>query len=137
MAKTAKAHSFPVAIALFCWSLITGIRVAVFNILFIFLLLAIVVAIVTPDNEPLPPKSPLLISPAGYLVDQYTYLAPEEKLLNPSAEGQHEFLVRDLISVIDFAANDPRITGLLLQLDHFQGGGLSKMIEVGQAIELI
>lgn len=135
MAKHANNRSFPTAVALFTWRLLTGIRIAVFNIIFFLLLIVFLIAIFTPDQEPIPQKAPLLITLNGNLVDQYSYLSPTDKLLNPNSDGQREIQVRELIHAIDYAASDSRITGLLLELDQYQDSGLSKMLEVGAAID--
>ncbi len=42
--------------------------------------------------------------------------------------------LRDIITVLDAAAKDPKIERVLLQLDQFPGAGLSSLREVGAAI---
>lgn len=117
----------------FFWRVLSWIRTVTLNLIFLFLVLVVIAAILTPEFGPLPDKAPLMIAPKGSLVDQYTYISPEDRLLNGS--GHHEVLVRDLIKVIEYATHDSRISGLILGLDHFQGGGLSKIQEVGAAID--
>lgn len=83
----------------------------------------------------MPKMGPLLIAPSGTLVDQETYLAPTAQLLNGASNKNPETNIRDLIRVIHYATHDSSVTGLVLQLDHLQGGGISKMQELGAVIE--
>ncbi len=113
---------------------ITWLRNLVFNLVFLVILLIVIVAIFTPTSAPLPDKAPLLISPEGILVDQYTYIAPTDLILKPRSVNTRETRIADLIDVIHRAQDDDRITGLIIHLDRLTQGGLSKLQEVGRAV---
>lgn len=116
------------------WRFITWLRVAVFNLLFLLVLAIIVAAVFAPKDAPMPAKGPLFISVNGVFVDQKTYISPASRLMNQGNGQPQETDIRELISVVNKAATDPKITGLVLQLDYFEGGGMSKIEEVGQAL---
>lgn len=130
----AKYKPIPLRILGRIWGAVTWLRTFIFNVLFLILFLVIIAAVMSPKDKPLPGSAPLLVSPEGLLVDQYTYIAPADLLLNPQSGVRQETLVMELIETIHTAANDPRISGLLLHLDRLGGGGISKMQEVGNAI---
>lgn len=117
------------------WSMITWIRVALANILFLILLLIIVIAIGGRSAVVLPEEFALRVAPMGMLVDQRTYVDPMSILLGDVTPEESETVVRDLVNAINYAANDQRVTALVLELDLLLGGGISKLQEVGQALE--
>jgi protease-4 len=128
-------HSFIVNLAISLWRTLNWLRAALLNLILLIVLIAIGIAVFTPRQAPLPDRAPLLLSPSGMLVDQYSYMSPSASLMSLGSEGPRETLVRELVNTVDRAAVDDRITGLLLHLDHLQGGGISKMQEIGQALE--
>lgn len=132
MNNSQSSSSLPVRIFKFIGRSITVLRNLVLNLIFLFFVAVILVAIFSQDHEPIPERAPLYISVSGLLVDQYTYLAPQDRLLGSE---EAEMRVRDLTEVIRFAGNDNRISGLILDLDDFRGGGMSKVLELGLAID--
>ncbi len=115
------------------WNLVTALRRAVVNLLFLFILIWVIALLVASPEDPLPERGPLFITLSGVLVDQTSYVSPSARLLQDSNK-RSETLLRELISTIQRAAKDPAITGLVLQLDYFEGGGISKIQELGEAI---
>ena len=116
------------------WKLISWVRAFVFNILFLCLLVLVIVAFVKAPKPIIPNQSVLVLAPSGTLVDQFTYNPSALDLLGPGQEHPLETRIRDLTSAITQAARDENITGLVLRLDYLEGGGMSKLEEVGQAI---
>ncbi len=117
------------------WRLITGIRQVFFNLIFLVIIGAIIAALMTPKEDDIPDSGALWLAPSGVLVEQKTHLSPSAQLLSDTNQRPQETLLRELITVIEHAASDNKITGLALQLDHLHGGGLSKLQELGAAIE--
>lgn len=106
------------------------------NAVFMLILLVIVINLFFGgDAKPLPEKAALRLIPSGVLVEQRSYTDPLTQLMEQSAAYDAETPVRDLVDAIDAASSDKRITALLLQLDYLNGGGLSKLEEVGKALE--
>ncbi len=117
------------------WTLISWIRIILVNLVFLVILLIVVGAILSGAQRPLPDSFALRLAPTGLLVDQRSYVDPASLLLGGQNPEDNETVVRDLVLALDEAARDPRVTGLVLELDGLLGGGLSKMQEVGTALE--
>lgn len=113
-------------------SVITLCRNTVMNIIFIFFLLIILIAIGS-SSKPLPETFALRVAPQGMLVDQRNYMDTASMILKDDKE-ETETVVRDLVDAINRAANDKRVTSMVLELGGLQGGGVTKMEEIGQAL---
>lgn len=117
------------------WAAITWLRVSLANLLFIVILLVVIVALLPKDGGILPNKIALRVAPSGFLVDQFSYVDPVTQLLQQTNEEPAETLVRDVVKAIDSGAADPRITSMVLDLNYLMGGGLSKLEEIGSALQ--
>lgn len=115
---------------------ITWTRVVVFNIIVLILLFVVIGALFGNKPEPLPNSAPLRIQLSGALVDQYSYIDPVAEIMSQGSGGQSEILVRDLVRAIREAATDDRISQLILDLSFFTGGGISKLEEIAQALNV-
>jgi len=115
---------------------ITWFRNAVMNTLFIIFFLIVVIAIGSSAPQPLPETFALRIAPTGVLVDQRSYIDPMSMLMSDTNPEESETLVRDLVEAIDKGAKDKRVTLLVLEPGRLMGGGISKMNEIGQALEV-
>ena len=116
------------------WQGITWARVATLNLIFIFIIVAIFSAVQTEQVSPLAEPMALRLAPSGFLVDQRSYNDPILQILDRTRPEDMETLTRDLVKTIESAAKDSRITALILDLENFYGGGISKLEEVGQAL---
>jgi protease IV len=107
-----------------------------------FLVLLIVVGVIAwigiisswtqGENVDIPDSGALRVELNGYLVDELSYQDPYAALLSDDQPGEH--LLRDLIDAIDAAAEDERINSIVLVMHDFAGGGSSKVLELGEAI---
>jgi len=104
------------------------------NTIFILFLIILLVAIGSSAPKPLPEKFALQIAPSGFLVDQRSYMDTASLLLKDENE-ESETLVRDVVDAINRAADDKRINSIVLELGGLDGGGITKMSEIGQALE--
>lgn len=118
----------------YLWRCVSWLRITAFNLIFLFILLVVVASLIPGEDSKLPNNAPLLLAPSGMLVDQYSYASPQRQLLEGGGERNTETLVYDTVRMVDSAAKDGRISGIILKLDHLQGGGLSKMQEIGSAL---
>ncbi|UTA46700.1 signal peptide peptidase SppA [Simiduia sp. 21SJ11W-1] len=116
------------------WGAITWLRVALLNIIFLVIVLAIIGAISGHEPFVMPDKTAVRVAPQGFLVDQLTYVDPMSKILSDDS-GPTETRVKVLVDAINRAAKDDRVTTLVLDLNYLLGGGISKMEEVGQALD--
>ena len=114
--------------------LVRAIRTLI-SLIILLIFLAIIGSLFQEKAQPLPDKAALRLALGGVLVDEKTRIPPLAELMNPDDPIDSETLVSDLIEAIDKAATDDRITSLVLELDYLLGGGISKMEEIGVAIE--
>jgi len=113
--------------------LLSAIRVLV-NLVFVLILVAVIMSFVQKDVQPLPEQAALKIAPGGFLVEQKTYVDPLTQILEQSRPADAETLTHDLIEAIDRAADDERITSLVMELGFLIGGGISKLEDIGDAL---
>lgn len=114
---------------------ITWLRNTLLNTLFILILIIFIVAISSSTHPPLPDTFALRITPTGLLVDQRSYIDPASMLLSDENPEETETLVSDVVEAINKAATDKRVTMIVLEPGRLLGGGISKMNEIGQALE--
>ncbi len=117
------------------WSALNWIRILLTNLIFLVILLVIIFSLSGKSSFTLPDEFALRLAPTGMLVDQRSYIDPATLLLSSSNPESGETLVRDVVDAINYAAADKRITTLVLELDALVGGGISKLQEIGQALE--
>jgi protease IV len=117
------------------WRGITRVRLAMSNILFLVMIAFIYFIYMGGAPEPLPAKAALLLNMSGTVVDQKSQVNPLEALLAEPTPEQHEVLLRDVIEAIDYAAKDPAINSLVMELDSLMYVGISKTQEIMQALE--
>lgn len=114
-------------------SLITWLRNTLANLIFLLVLIVIIAAISSNKEKPLPEKFALRIAPSGMLVDQRNYMDTASMLFDDEKEDA-ETVVRDVVDAINHAAYDNRVNSIVLELDKLNGGGITKMEEIGQAL---
>ncbi|HEY7773783.1 MAG TPA: signal peptide peptidase SppA [Marinagarivorans sp.] len=114
------------------WNTIGWLRVALLNIVFLVVLAVVVATMIESSPKPISQPGPLFIAPSGTLVDQLSYQPPLAALAGDTPPETH---LRSLIQMIEHASGDDRVTGLIIKLNDLTGGGMSKMQELGEAIE--
>ncbi len=112
---------------------ITWLRNTIMNVIFLIIFLGIIFAIGSKTQKPLPEKFALRIAPSGMLVDQRNYMDTASMLLSDEKKDA-ETLVRDVVDAINRAADDKRVDSIVLELGELDGGGITKMEEIGQAL---
>jgi protease-4 len=114
---------------------LTWIRNTLANLVFILIILVIIAMLGASVPQPLPDDFALRISPTGVLVDQRSYIDPASALLADENLEENETVVSELVEAINKAASDKRVSLIVLEPGKLIGGGLSKMTEIGQALE--
>jgi protease-4 len=71
----------------------------------------------------------------GTVVDQKSEINPLQALLEAPSPENHEVLLRDIIEAIDYAAEDPAINSLVMELDSLGRLGISKTQEIVDALQ--
>ena len=117
------------------WNGITRIRLALSNVFFLLMLAIIYFVYMGGTPEPLPDQAALLLSPAGSIVDQKSFVEPLQALFGEPAPEDREVLLRDVIEAIETAKGDPNINSLVMELDHLASVGISKTQEIVRALE--
>lgn len=119
------------------WRILSGISKVITVLVPLFFLGIFVVAFSISLSEtvpePLPERAGLLIAPQGRLVENRTPLEPVDALFANDIGG--ESLLSSLIEAIDAAAQDNRITSLVLDLEDLAGPSTSQSMEIIEAIE--
>jgi protease-4 len=117
------------------WALVDGTRRAVFNLLWLAVLIGVPVALFAGRADKLEDKTVLVLDLAGPLVEQGAGGTRETLLRQVQGEDQGQVRLRDVMAVLDAAARDPKIERVLLLPEDLAGGGLSAQREVAAALE--
>ena len=117
------------------WGWVDGSRRLLLNLLWLALLLAVPVALITGGPSRLQDKTVLVLDLTGPLVEQRSGGARDALLKQVQGEDDGQVRLRDLIAVLDAAGRDPKIERALLLLEDLSGGGLQAQREVAAALE--
>jgi protease-4 len=113
-----------------------SLRELLVNLVFLLFILVLLTAFWQKDVHQIPTDVALIINPTGILVDQLSFVDPMAYLLQGESDLPQETLVRDLTKTIKAAATDKHIKALVMQLDELDFGGVSKMLEVAEALKV-
>lgn len=119
----------------FLWRMIDIGRRFVLNLLFLLLLTAILVAVFGGGAKHLNDKTVLVLDLKGQLLEQQAGNARDVLLDGMAGEKQKDTQLRDILTVLDAAAKDPKISSAVLMLDEMQGAGLPMLREVAAALD--
>ena len=117
------------------WQGLTRVRLAMSNIVFVAIIAFVYFVYIGGAPEPLPEKAALLLNITGTVVDQKSEINPVQALLAAPSPENHEVLLRDVIEAIDYAATDPAINSLVMELDSLARLGISKTQEIVDALQ--
>lgn len=120
------------------FGLINAIRKIILNVIF-FVLLTIVVVWIAAEEEPIvvPESAMLVLNLNGTLVEQKTHVDPFDAFFDNTLAGSTpppETLLSEVLESIERAAQDPKISGIFLNLKGFSGAGMNKLQQVGDAL---
>ncbi len=110
-------------------------RRVLLNLLFLAVIAAVVWSLMQRGPKPLMDKTALVLGLAGPIVEQRSGSLRETALAQARGEEQDKTQLRDILTVLDAAAKDPKITQVVLALDEFSGAGLSSLREVAGALQ--
>ncbi|WP_297893666.1 signal peptide peptidase SppA [Shewanella sp.] len=129
--------SFFKRICLFIWNILNGTRKLILNLIFFGILAMIVVAISSSEDIQVEDNSALVLNLAGTIVDQKQQVDPIEAALKQGNSGNAdgEILLADVLYVIDNAAQDNRISTIVLDLADLKRAGISKLQSIGDALK--
>ncbi len=88
------------------------------------------------DGPEVNESTALVVAPHGFLVEQLAGRPTERLVLELMGQPpEPETLMKPMLDAIERAAEDDRVKVLVLDLNRMAGGGLSKLEELGEAIE--
>ncbi|MEG3768094.1 signal peptide peptidase SppA [Alteromonas sp. 14N.309.X.WAT.G.H12] len=121
------------------WTVLNFSRKLFFNLIFLTILIAIIVAIASSESPVLVKNdSALLLQLDGNLVIEKEHVDPFAEFMQDAFDEKPdnpELLVRDVVKVIENAKADSRIKAMILDLSGLKGGGLDKMRTIGNALD--
>jgi protease-4 len=119
------------------WRFVDAMRRTVFNLIFLFIVIVILAAILRGGGKPLQERTALVLDLRGDLVEQHAGSASELLMANVRGESRRDVQLRDVLTVLDAAATDPKITSVVLMPDELTGGGLAALHEVTLALDRV
>jgi len=117
------------------WWLVDASRRTVVNLIFLLIVVVVVVAMVTSGPPKLEDNTALVLNLRGPLVEQHSAGLRDAALSQIQGEPPRSTQLRDVLTVLDAATKDPKITRAVLVLDEFKGGGLAGLHEVAAALQ--
>lgn len=117
------------------WKGVDTLRQFTVNLLFLIILVALVVVLFRDDTPEIEEGAALTIAPRGVLVEQLTAKSFEQIREELMGGGTEETLLKDVIDAILAAKDDDRVPMIVLDLNHFAGGRLTKLQDVAEALD--
>ena len=113
------------------WDSVTFTRHFIGNLLFLLVIILVLILLLFDTAPKIPKGAALILSPSGNIVEQKSSYVPRDLLFDRYAE---ETLLKDIVDGIDHAKDDDNIAALVLDLDNMHGAGISKLQEMGAAL---
>lgn len=115
--------------------LLHGIRRGLLNLITLAVLAAILFAVFHSSEGPgVPQGAVLTVAPEGHLVYSYSESDWQRAIDDLLDRPDNEVLIRSLTDAIDRAARDPRIKLMTLNLNRFDGGSITQLETVADAL---
>lgn len=122
----------------YLWGAVDAARRLTFNLLFLIVFIAIVMSVVGGGAKPLSEKTALVLDLKGAIVEQHNSTVRESLLANVGGgDVRRTVQLRDILTVLDAAAKDPKISSVVVLLDELRGGGIPMLHDVGAALERV
>ncbi len=117
------------------WRGIDATRKVFVNLLFLFIVVALLAFAFRSDKPDIADTTALVIAPEGQLVEQLTAKSIDQLVDEAQGNAIPETLLKDVLDAIDAAKEDERVEVLVLDLSAFLGGRLTKLQDVAKALE--
>ena len=117
------------------WKFIDTSRKVAMNLLFVVIVIALLVVAFSSDEPEIADKTALVIAPKGQLVEQLSAKGIEQMIEEARGTASPETLLKDVVDAIEAAKDDDRVQALVLNLNSFSGARLTKLQDVGEAID--
>jgi len=117
------------------WKFIDTSRKVAMNLLFVVIVIALLVVAFSSDEPEIADTTALVIAPKGQLVEQLSAKGIEQIIDEARGTASPETLLKDVVDAIEVAKDDDRVQALVLNLNSFSGARLTKLQDVGEAID--
>jgi protease-4 len=118
------------------WRFIDGTRKLVLNLVFLLIVYILVLAVMdTDDTLIIKPDTALVLQPYGRVVEQYSGTPLDYALMQATETNRMETRLRDLVTAVRRAADDDRITRLVIDPAYMTGIGLASLLEIESAVQ--
>jgi len=114
------------------WHGLTVCRVIVGNLIFLVLIIFFLSVFLYDSEKDLPDEGALILSLQGDIVIQKAETVIAGRMF--SDEPREETLLKDVLDALEHAADDQRIQALVLDLRYMGHAGVSKLQEIGAAL---
>lgn len=115
------------------WRGLRALNTVVLGLVSVVIVVALIAAVVGDNTPEVPDGGALVINPVGPLVEQKSAIDPAQVI--QTGEVPQETLVKDVVDAFELAADDDRISVVVLHLDGLAGGLLPKLERIAVAIE--
>lgn len=116
------------------WGWVDSSRRFFFNLLWLVILMALVSAAFNRGDK-LQEKTTLVLDLQGRLVEQRSGSTSDRLSTELQGGDSSQTQLRDVLKTLEAAAQDPKITQVLLDFSKFSGGGQAGLREVASALE--
>lgn len=117
------------------WRALDFTRRAIVNLLLLAIILMIVIGLLRRGPPALGDNTTLVLALQGPIVDQRAGNVRDSAVAQIRGDATASTTLRDVLTVFDAAAKDPKITRVVLQLDELGASGQANLHEVAQAID--
>jgi protease-4 len=117
------------------WRLIDGARKLLLNLVFLFILYLVVIALIdTDDAFIIQPDTALVLQPYGDVVEQYSGTPLDYMLQQATDTARNETRLRDRVEAVRRAAGDEKIIRLVIDPTYMKRIGLASLLELEAAV---
>ncbi|WP_116091274.1 signal peptide peptidase SppA [Sphingomonas crusticola] len=118
------------------WKLLVGVKDALVLLLLVLFFGTLYAGLTARPNPKLADSGALVIRLNGTLVEQPADADPFS-LVSGDGPATREFRLRDVVRALRFAATDPAVKVVVLDLDSFIGGGQAAIAAAGEAVDAV
>ena len=117
------------------WRVVDVSRRVVLNLLFLVILIAVIVALARSGAAPVAEKTALVLRLDGTIGEQKSGNLRSTALDQVRGEAVQKVQLRDILAALEAAADDPKISSLVVVLDDMRPTGFSTLREIAAAID--
>lgn len=119
----------------FLWRMLDGGRRIFFNLIFLALIIFIIVGFFSGGVKKLDDKTALILDLRGNVVEQESDSARHLLMMEAQGGKKNYTQFRDVITVLDAATRDSKISSIVLILDDMQDVGLPMLREIAVGLD--